>query len=123
MSTAFPNSSLVSAPKPTSDHTPILLTISTSIPKPNLFRFENAWLHHQDFLPSVLPAWHDCNSDDTAGALVGSLKAVRCAAKVWARCMRAPPSLHQNCKFVIYMLDILEEARNLSTGEQVLRHE
>ena len=37
--------------------------------------------------------------------------------------MRAPPSLHQNCKFVIYMLDILEEARNLSAGEQVLRHE
>jgi exonuclease III len=50
-STAFPNSSLVSAPKPTSDHTPILLTISTSIPKPNLFRFENAWLYHQDFSP------------------------------------------------------------------------
>ena len=82
MSSPFPNSSLMSAPKPTSDHTPIRLTISTSIPKPNIFRFENAWLHHQDFLPSVLPAWHGNTSDDAAGTLVGSMKAVRCAAKV-----------------------------------------
>lgn len=55
--------------------------------------------------------------------LVGLLKAVRCAAKVWARRKRAPPILHQNCKFVTYLFDLLEEARDLSAGEQVLRHE
>ncbi|CAN6352985.1 unnamed protein product [Urochloa humidicola] len=121
MSTTYPNSVLTSLPKPTSDHTPILLKISTEIPKPNLFRFENAWLKHSDFLPSVLSAW---NVDVPAGAtatLVRLLKSVRCASKRWARCKRAPPSLHFNCKFVIYMLDVLEEGRLLSAGERFLR--
>ncbi|CAN6341061.1 unnamed protein product [Urochloa humidicola] len=121
MSCAFPNSSLTSLPKPTFDHTPILLRMSTSIPKPNLFRFENAWLQHSDFLSSVLPAWHDNGSGEATTVLAGSLKAVRCASKLWARRKRAPPSLHQNCKFVIYLFDVLEEGRMLSAGERYLR--
>ncbi|CAN6233698.1 unnamed protein product [Urochloa humidicola] len=121
MNASFPNSTLTSLSKPTSDHTPILLTISTSIPKPNLFRFENSWLKHSDFLPSVLPAWHSVAPPGATAALVGSLKAVRCASKNWARRKRAPPSLHLNCKFVIYMLDVLEEGRSLSAGEHSLR--
>ncbi|CAN6209153.1 unnamed protein product [Urochloa humidicola] len=121
MSTTFPNSSLLSLPKPTSDHTPLRLSLTTSIPKPNLFRFENSWLKNRDFLSSVLPAWHGVAATDAAGALVGSLKAVRCASKVWARGKRTPPSLQANCKFVIYMFDVLEEGRFLSTGELVLR--
>ncbi|CAO2185858.1 unnamed protein product [Urochloa humidicola] len=119
----YPNTTLTSLPKPTSDHTPIFLSISTAIPKPNLFRFENAWLHHQDFLPSVLPAWHTGTQGDAAARLVRSLKAVRCASKVWARGRRAPPALHQNCKFVIYLFDVLEESRLLSVGERALRAE
>ncbi|CAN6226415.1 unnamed protein product [Urochloa humidicola] len=123
MSVSFPNSCLTSLPKPTSDHTPILLHFSTSIPKPNLFRFENAWLKHRDFLPSVLPAWHGQFAPDAAGSLVGSLKAVRCASKKWARGKRAPPTLQSNCKFVIYLFDVLEEGRCLSAGEQVLHQQ
>lgn len=121
MSLTFPNSSLTSLPKTTSDHTPIQLVISTAIPKPNLFRFENAWLKHSDYLGSVLPAWHDTATTEAAGALVGKLKAVRRASKVWARCKRAPPSLHSNCKFVIYLFDVLEETRLLSAAELLLR--
>ncbi|CAN6175355.1 unnamed protein product [Urochloa humidicola] len=121
MSTAFPNSTLTSLPKPTSDHTPILLKISTTIPKPNLFRFENAWLKHDDFLPAVLPAWHTVAPQGATAKLVRSLKAVRCASKSWARRKRAPPSIHLNCKFVIYLLDVLEEGRLLSAGEVILR--
>jgi hypothetical protein len=121
MAAAFPNSSLTSLPKPTSDHTPILLSLSTSIPKPNVFRFENGWLKHRDFLPTILPAWQAANGRDAAAALVGSLKAVRGASKAWARSKRAPPSLHLNCKFVIYLFDVLEGVRVLSAGETVLR--
>jgi len=116
MSLIFPNSSLTSLPKPTSDHTPILLTVSTSIPKPNLFRFENGWLKDRDFLPSILPAWHGHLHGNAAGAMAGALKAVRSASKAWARSKRAPPSLHQNYKFVIYLFDVLEETQVLSTG-------
>lgn len=122
MSSLFPNSSLTSLVRTTSDHTPLLLSLSTSIPKTCIFRFENAWLHHHDFLPTVLPAWHSvpCNGD-AAGMLAASFKAVRCKANVWSKVKRAPPSIHQNCKFVIHLFDQLEEYRVLSTGEQLLR--
>ncbi|CAN6294153.1 unnamed protein product [Urochloa humidicola] len=121
MSLAFPNSSLTSLPKPVSDHTPIQLRFSTDIPKPNVFRFENAWLKHSDFLQCVLPAWHGNERQGATAAVVSSLKAIRHASKAWAWCKRAPPSLHQNCKFVIYLLDVLEEGRTLSAGEFLLR--
>jgi endonuclease/exonuclease/phosphatase family metal-dependent hydrolase len=39
----------------TSDLVPLILTAPTSIPKSFLFRFENAWLKHPTFLPSILP--------------------------------------------------------------------
>ncbi|XP_072147490.1 uncharacterized protein [Setaria viridis] len=52
-----------------------------------------------------------------AAAAVWALKAVRCTSKVWARRKRAPPSLLPNCKFVIYLLNVLEEGRQFSAGE------
>ncbi|CAN6343200.1 unnamed protein product [Urochloa humidicola] len=121
MSLTFPNTSLSSLPKPTSDHTPILLKLSTTIPKPNLFRFENGWLKHRDYLPTVLPAWGSGGSGNAAAVLVGSLKAVRGASKVWARGKLASTILQSNCKFAIYLLDVLEESRCLSAGERALR--
>lgn len=81
--TAFPSTFLSPQAKPTSDHTPILLSMSTAIPKAKLFRFENAWLLRQSFLPSVLPAWAEarrCN--DAAGQLAACLKSTRAATKV-----------------------------------------
>lgn len=52
---------------------------------------------------------------------MSSLKAIRCVSKDWARRKRAPPTLLPNCKFVIYLLDVLEEGRYLSAGELELR--
>lgn len=120
MRSTFPNSSLSSLPKPTSDHTPIQLQMSTSIPKRNMFRFENAWLKNPDYLPSVLANWAPGERPDAAAALAHSLKAVTYASKVWSRRKPSPPSLPSNYKFVIYLLDVLEEYRYLSAGEQVL---
>jgi len=96
--------------------------LPSKIPKPNTFRFENAWLLHADFLPTVLPAWHCAVPPlDAAGALAASLKAVRRKAKVWSRVKRSPPQLHHNCRFLIYLLDTAEEFRRLSAGERLLR--
>jgi hypothetical protein len=47
---------LSSLPRPTSNHTLLLLTLSASLPKAGFFHFENFWLQKQSFLPSVLPA-------------------------------------------------------------------
>ncbi|MFS9531530.1 hypothetical protein Q6247_25490, partial [Klebsiella pneumoniae] len=111
MNTTFPNSFLRSLPKPTSDHTPLQLSLSTSTPKTSLFRFENAWLKHPSFLPFILPAWHGSSTLGAAAAMVSSLKAVRCVSKSWARRNRRPLSIFPNCKFVIYLLDVFEEIR------------
>lgn len=118
---------LTSLVRPTSDHTPILATLSTTIPHPNLFRFENARLRNQSFLPAVFPAWHDAAPHaDATGFLAGCLKSTRAAAKVWARRNRAPPAIIPDCKFLILLLDSFEETRSLSSAElqlRVLAHE
>ncbi|CAN6162275.1 unnamed protein product [Urochloa humidicola] len=115
---SYPNTSLTSVPRPTSDHTPILASLATTIPKANLFRFENAWLRNQSFLPAVLPSWHDAPPHaDAAGLLAGHLKSTRAAAKVWARRNRAPPLIIPNCKFIILLLDYYEDLRILSADE------
>jgi hypothetical protein len=119
---AFPATTLTSLVRPTSDHTPLLITLSTSIPRPNTFRFENAWLRNQSFLPAVLPAWHEAAAHpDAAGLLAGCLKSTRAAAKVSARRNRAPPLLIQDCKFLILLCDLFEETRSLSSAELQLR--
>lgn len=41
-----PNTTVSTLSTDTSDHTPCLITASTSIPKPLVFRFENYWLEH-----------------------------------------------------------------------------
>ncbi|KAG2640599.1 hypothetical protein PVAP13_2KG106116 [Panicum virgatum] len=115
---AFPQTTLSSLVRQTSDHTPILVNMNTTIPKSTLFRFENSWLHNKQFLPSVLPAWHAASAPtDAAGRLAGCLKSTRAAAKVWARRSRAPPALIPNCKFLILLFDTLQEDHALSSVE------
>jgi hypothetical protein len=78
----FPNSNLNSCLGSTSDHVPLILTTPTSIPKSFCFRFENAWLKHPTFLPSLLPVWSGAFvSSNATGGLVGRIKALRHGAK------------------------------------------
>lgn len=121
-SLAFPNTSLAPLPKPTSDHTPLLLSKSSAIPSSKIFRFENSWLHNCAFLPDVLPAWHDAPfCSDAAGNLAARLKVTRAAANAWARRIRAPPHLIPNCNFIIQLFDLFEEHRVLSNDEIQVR--
>lgn len=74
----FSSISLNALPRPTSDHRPILVSISTTIPKSKIFCFENAWLLNQFFLPVVLPAWHSAPVlPDAAAMLAARLKKLR----------------------------------------------
>jgi len=53
----FPMTSLSSLPRPTSDHTPLLLSLSSNIPKPNFFKLDNYLLKKNNFLASVIQGW------------------------------------------------------------------
>lgn len=119
---AVPNTTLMSTSHATSDHTPLLITMNMAIPKTKCFRFENAWLHDSSFLPAIGPVWHAITdiAGDAAGALAARLKDTRRVAKVWSK-NKHTPLLINNCKFIIRLLDLLEEHRCLSPGEQVLR--
>jgi hypothetical protein len=122
LSLAFPSTSLTPLPRPTSDHTLIISSLSTTIPKSPIFRVENSWLQNKKFLPFLLDSWR-CGDHvvDAAGRLAGCLKAARAVAKVWARRIRAPPFLIQNCKFFIMLFDFFEEDRQLSDDERHVR--
>jgi hypothetical protein len=69
-----PNTTLISLSPATSDHTPLLITMETSIPKSNCFRFENAWLDDPSFLPMLQPVWQ-VGSDVAGRGAVGELAA------------------------------------------------
>jgi len=70
--TTFPQTALSSLVRPTSDHTPLIVHMSTEIQKASIFCFENAWLHNRQFLPFVFPAWHEAPVlNDAAGYLAG----------------------------------------------------
>jgi len=118
----FPGAHLTSGLRPNSDHTPILASIQTNIPKPSAFRLERSWLLDPYFLPSVLPAWSSVQNDgDAAVVMVARVKAVQHASKVWLRKHHSPPHIYHNCYFIIRLFDLLEEFRPLSAGERCLR--
>jgi endonuclease/exonuclease/phosphatase family metal-dependent hydrolase len=50
---SYPNTNVTTLVMETSDHVPCLINISTDIPKGCIFRFENFWLQHEDFLNQV----------------------------------------------------------------------
>ena len=115
--------SLSSLPRPTSDHTPIMLSLSSNIAKPNSFKLDNYLLKNNSFLASVILGWQQAPAcSDAAGKLVACIKAARAAAKVWKRRFRVPPQIIQNCQFIIQLFDYFEENRTLSASEFQVRN-
>ena len=115
----FPNSALSSR---LGSHAPLILSIPTSIPKSNRFRFENSWLKNPTFIPAVADAWSYAQTpSDAAGSLAARIKALRGAAKLWSRHNSMPLYAYSNASFIVLLLDLYEEHRDLTAGEQRLR--
>jgi hypothetical protein len=121
---SFPVSSLTSLPRPTSDHVPLVVTVSTKIPCNPCFQFENAWLLDASFLPSTIPHWNRAvPARNAAAVLATKVKRFRFAAKVWKKSHRFMPTHNNNCRFVIDLFDFFEEYRPLGPAERALRHD
>ena len=54
----YPHTIAHSLSMETSDHWPCIVEIKPSIPKSSIFRFENAWMAHDSFLPLVASVWN-----------------------------------------------------------------
>jgi endonuclease/exonuclease/phosphatase family metal-dependent hydrolase len=53
----YPFTLILPLAKITSDHLPCKIQIGTSIPKANIFRFENFWFNHPDYYEQICNAW------------------------------------------------------------------
>lgn len=53
----FPETICSALVREVSDHTPLLITISTSIPRASIFRFKNFWLMRDDFQQILVDNW------------------------------------------------------------------
>jgi hypothetical protein len=53
----YPNTLVTTLVMEPSDHASCLVSIATTIPKGNIFRFENYWMEHEHFMDVVAHGW------------------------------------------------------------------
>ena len=119
---SYPATHVQPLPRPISDHIPYVLRIGSLIPKSNIFRFENYWVDHADFLNTVALHWN--NSPVYANAsknLSSKLKHVRAGLRKWSKNLSKLSKLIYNCNWVLLLMDGLEEQRQLSNLEKALK--
>ena len=102
---------------------PLKIQVQTSIPRANVFRFENFWVQHDGFLQQVVNAWHSVQNDDNnALAISAKFKQLRRNLKCWSKQLSKLSLLIDNYHKVIHFLDIVEECRLLSVPELIFRN-
>lgn len=93
-SNLFPDSTLSSATRTTSDHAPLTLSATSSVPRPQVFRFNNHWLANPSYKPLVHSNWNSVSpnhyNNSHTGQLCLKLKRVRAASKAWVESLRRP---------------------------------
>jgi mannosylglycoprotein endo-beta-mannosidase len=116
--TFMPDTVVKSLARDNSDHTPCVITASTLVPKPQVFRFENYWLEHDDFQTVLIQGWEQPTlQQDAAKNLTAKFKNLRKVFKAWKTQLPNLAMTIQNCKDVIQFMDILEEGRDLTLEE------
>jgi DNA repair ATPase RecN len=118
----FPNTLLLPMARPTSDHIPCKIQIGTSIPKAQVFRFENFWVDHPGFFDLVKSVWAtEVNAPNSASRISAKFKLLRAALKKWGKKLSNLNNLLKNCNNTLEVLDALEEQRTLFIQEYNFR--
>ncbi|CAO2037441.1 unnamed protein product [Urochloa humidicola] len=81
----LPNSMVTSAAAAISDHCQIILSTSTTMPRPVLFRFNNHWTRLPGCAAVVSSAWNNVQGRSSTAKLALGLKRCRADLKVWQR--------------------------------------
>lgn len=116
----LPNTVLSSLTRSTSDHVPLKIEVSMTIPHASIFRFENYWIHCPGFAQTVSAAWA-CRTGNSTAVLAANLKQTRSALKTWRKNFSHISQQERDCRITINLLDFVEEHRALSTAELNLR--
>jgi hypothetical protein len=93
-----------------------LVTITTDIPKAKVFRFENYWMNHDDFM-RVLNHGRNVTQSGKAMRLMEKFKNLRRVLRLWHTRPSNLAATITNNKLVLQFLDVLEEFRHLSLEE------
>lgn len=84
----FPNMALSTLTRLTSDRAPLVTMVSTSIPRPNCFRFDKSWLLYDSYRNLIPPAWLSVQHSEPGKRIVSRLKACRHVSKRWRHSRR-----------------------------------
>ncbi|KAL0450913.1 UNVERIFIED_CONTAM: hypothetical protein Slati_1647700 [Sesamum latifolium] len=81
---ALPQTVIRHLPRSSSDHSPLLIQVRTSILKgPSSFRFQNMWFRHSDFMDVVKESWSFPTTSSGMGNLGVKLKRLKHRLKDW----------------------------------------
>ena len=118
----YPMSQVLPLARTASDHVPCVVDINTSIPRSNIFRFENYWVEMEGFLDCVA---NSCKSGSRKqgvyDVIADKLKSLRQALKKWQTNLSKLKILIAKCNRVVLILDSLEELRPLFRQESNFR--
>jgi hypothetical protein len=115
---AFLNTLMLPLSRPTSDHTPCRIQIGTSIPKAQIFRFENHWIQQPGFSELVQQVWNiNQRANNIASRIAAKFKLLRRVLKRWGKSLSTINNTISSCNNVLLVLDRLEEIRPLYTQE------
>lgn len=115
---SFPNTTCKALVMEISDHNPMVITISTAIPKVHIFRFENYWLQRQGFNEILLERWNNTIAlPDKARSITQKFKSLRSALRTWSSKISNLKSSIANISQTLQWLDVIEEYRDLSLEE------
>lgn len=115
---SYPNTATKGLEMTPSDHCPCIISVSTKIPRPKIFRFENYWLELQDFQELLNQAWlPPVLQADSAKIITAKFKRLRRVLREKQATMSSIKTLIANIKLLIQFLETMEEYIDLSLPE------
>jgi exonuclease III len=118
----YPNTLMIPLAKTTSDHVPCVVQIGTSIPKAQVFRFENFWTDQPGFLEVVQSVWaSEVTASNSVSRVAAKFKNLRRALRKWAMSLSKLKNILKQNNAVLLVMDKLEESRPLNTPEKCFR--
>jgi hypothetical protein len=106
----------------TSDHIPCVIQICSSLPKAQIFRFENFWLEHPNYMEIVKLTWEvEVRANSVASKIASKFKLLRRVLKRWSKCLTKFKQQLKQCNNILEILDKLEENIPLYSIEENFR--
>lgn len=115
---SFPSTSCKTLTMEVSDHCPLVISISTNLPKAHTFIFENFWILRPGFQALIADNWPiDASHVDKAQSISRKFKRQRATLRAWNSSFSNLKTTIDNISLTINFMEVLEEYRDLSLEE------